>query len=190
MSSIGTLSTAQSDAEKRVITVTTEAGDPVIFSGNPAELPGARHETRQAMQRAGAFKLLVSHNASRQRNGVICVEDLDSVLIVTNLIDDPYQAGYSYETPCPDTATRITRMNASRVLRGSAPFTGVPDITSLPDKVLKMCMPNKDEVETEALAYALTQLSIFEDRIHANKLLKQCQYDGRRLAPRTHPRCN
>ena len=61
MSSIGTTSTAQSDAERRVITVTTEAGDPVIFSGNPAELPGARHETREAMRRAGAFKLLVSN---------------------------------------------------------------------------------------------------------------------------------
>ena len=74
-------------------------------------------------------------------------------------------------------------MNASRVLRGDPPFTGVPDITSLPDKVLKLCVPNRDEVETEALAYALTQLSIFEDRLHANELLKQCGYDGRRLGP-------
>ena len=172
MSSIGTQPTAQSDAEKRVITITTEAGDPVTYTGNPAELPGARYETRLAMQRAGAFKLLVSNNASRQRNGVICVEDLDSVLIVTNLIDDPYKAGYNYETPFPNTATRVTRLNATRALRGDAPFTGVPDITSLPDKVLKMCMPNKDEVETEALAYALTQLSIFQDRVHANELLK------------------
>ena len=116
MSSIGTQPTAQSDAEKRVITITTEAGDPVTYTGNPAELPGARYETRLAMQRAGAFKLLVSNNASRQRNGVICVEDLDSVLIVTNLIDDPYKAGYNYETPCPNTATRVTRLNATRAL--------------------------------------------------------------------------
>ena len=99
----------QGKAYERIVRIKTEAGDPVIFSGNPAELPGARHETRQAMQRAGAFKLLVSHNASRQRNGVICVEDLDSVLIVTNLIDDPYQAGYSYETPCPDTGNNISK---------------------------------------------------------------------------------
>ena len=105
MSSIGTTSTARSDAEQRVITVTTEAGDPVTFSGNPAELPGARYETREAMRRAGAFKLLVSNNASRLRNGVIAVEDLDSVLIVTNMINDPYLANYNYESPCPNTAT-------------------------------------------------------------------------------------
>ena len=39
------------------------------------------------------------------------------------------------------------------------------------------------EVAIEALAYALTQLSIFEDRLHANELLKQCNYDGRQLGP-------
>ena len=60
--------------------------------------------------------------------------------------------------------------DATRAMRGDVPFTGVPDITTIPDKVLKLCTPNKDEVETEALAYALTQLSIFADRIHANEL--------------------
>ena len=40
-------STARSAAEKRVIFVKTEAGDPVIYSGNPAELPGARFEIKK-----------------------------------------------------------------------------------------------------------------------------------------------
>ena len=48
-------SAARSDAEKCVIEITTEAGDPVTYSGNPAELPGARFETRKALKRAGAF---------------------------------------------------------------------------------------------------------------------------------------
>ena len=48
-------STARSAAEKRVIFVKTEAGDPVIYSGNPAELPGARFEIKKAMKRAGVF---------------------------------------------------------------------------------------------------------------------------------------
>ena len=52
-------STALSDAEQRIITIKTEAGDIVKFSGNPAELPGARFETRKALRRAGAFKLLI-----------------------------------------------------------------------------------------------------------------------------------
>ena len=43
--------------------------------------------------------------------------------------------------------------------------------------------PNAHEVVIEALAYALTILSIFEDEQHANELLVQCKYDGRKLAP-------
>ena len=74
-------------------------------------------------------------------------------------------------------------MNATRALAGNAPYTGVPNITVLPDKILKLAQPNAHEVETEALAYALTQLSVFDDRQHANELLVQCNYDGRQLGP-------
>ena len=89
MSSSTTNSTAHGDAQQRVITVKTEAGDIVKYSGNPAELSGARHETRKAMRRAGAYTLLIQHNASRLRNGVICVEELDNILFVTHMINDP-----------------------------------------------------------------------------------------------------
>ena len=172
-----------SDAQKRVVKILTEAEDPVIYSGNPAELPGARHEISQALKRAGAFKLLVTHNGSRMHNGCIAVEHADNILIVTDLINDPSTPSYDYDSPCPDTPTRVARINAQRVLTGEPVFNGVPNITSIPDKILKMCTVNPDEVQTEALAYALTQLSIFEDRLHANELLKQCNYDGRQLGP-------
>ena len=68
---------SEAEAELRVaITVmrqNTEAGDTVKYSGNPAEIPGARYETRKALRRAGVFSLLVEHNASRLKNGTICV---------------------------------------------------------------------------------------------------------------------
>ena len=176
-------STAPSNAQKRVVAIKTEAEDPVIYTGNPAELPGARHEIEKALRRAGAFKLLISHNASRLSNGTICVEDIDNILIVTDLIHDPDMASYDYGNPCPDTPTRVARINASRVLAGDPVFNGVPNITAIPDKILKLCTVNEHEVQTEALAYALTQLSIFEDRLHANELLKRCDYDGRKLGP-------
>ena len=54
-----------------LITVKTESGDIVTYSGNPAELPGIMFETRKAMKRAGAFTLLIKHNASRLKNGII-----------------------------------------------------------------------------------------------------------------------
>ena len=49
-------STAQSEAEKHIITVKTKAGHPAKYSGNPAEFPGARYETGMAMRRAGVFQ--------------------------------------------------------------------------------------------------------------------------------------
>ena len=143
-----------SDAQKRVVKILTEAEDPVTYSGNPAELPGARHEISQALKRAGAFKLLVTHNGSRMHNGCIAVEHADNILIVTDLINDPMSPSYDYDSPCPDTPTRVARINAQRVLTGEPVFNGVPNITSIPDKILKMCTVNPDEVQTEALAYA------------------------------------
>ena len=183
MASTDAQTATPSNAQKRVVAVKTEADDPIIYSGNPAELSGARHEISKALKRAGAFKLLVTHNASRMSNGTIAVEHLDNILIVTDLIKDPATPSYDYDTPCPDTPTRVAQINSQRVLNGDSVFTGVPNITAIPDKILKLCTVNEDEVQTEALAYALTQLSIFQDRLHANELLKLCNYDGRQLGP-------
>ena len=97
-----TTSTALSEAQQRVITVKTDTGDIVKYSGNPAELPGARFETRKAMERAGAFTLLIQHNACRIKGGTICVEHIDSIPIIAKILEDPDQDLYSYDMPCPD----------------------------------------------------------------------------------------
>ena len=177
MSSSTTNSTAHGDAQQRVITVKTEAGDIVKYSGNPAELSGARHETRKAMRRAGAYTLLIQHNASRLRNGVICVEELDNILFVTQMIRDPLVSTYTFEDPCPSTLRKIELFNELRLLNGEAPYTGIENITQVPDRLLKLAIPNEHEVKIEALAYTLTQLSIFEDEQHANELLEKCDYE-------------
>ena len=112
-------STALGEAQQRVITVKTDTGDLVRYTGNPAELPGARFETRKAMKRAGAFTLLIQHNACRIKGGTICVEHIDSIPIIAKVLDDPDQDTYTYEQPCPGTAARIARINATRALAGS-----------------------------------------------------------------------
>ena len=175
MSSGTEISTVHSEAELRVVTIKTEAGDIVKYSGNPAELPGARHEIRKALRRNGAFSLLVKHNASRLRSGAICVEDIDNIAFVTGLIVDPDQSTYSFEQPCPNSAARIASVNVQRTIAGDALYTGADNIASIPDKLLKLCIPNAHEVQIEALAYALTMLSIFEDEQHANELLVALQ---------------
>ena len=181
MSTNTTSSTALSEAESRVITVKTETGDIVKYSGNPAELPGAPHETRKALRRSGAFSLLIKNNASRLRSGVIAVEDLSSIPIVTQLVIDPESDSYSYDRPCQPTSQRIERMNEIRTELGQKPYVAVTGLSDIPDKLLKLAVPNPDEVGIEAHAYALTQLSIFEDRHHANELLEKCEYVPRCL---------
>ena len=183
MGSTNPESTALSAAQARVITVKTESDDIVKYSGNPAELAGARHETYEAMRRAGVFQLLTQHGASRAKGGAICVANLNDIAFVTQLVKDPMQNTYSLENPCPDTQTRMDQLNAERAAAGLPIYSGINSIAEVPDKLLKLAMPNEDEVRTEALAMALTMLSIFEDRHHANELLRRCQYDGRKLGP-------
>ena len=126
MSSGTNQSTVLSDAELRVITVKTEAGDNVKYSGNPAELPGARYETMKAMRRAGAFTLLVEHNAARLKNGTIAVDDVNNIPFVTGLLNDPDQSSYDFEKPCPDTASRINAVNIQRAANGEPAYDGEP----------------------------------------------------------------
>ena len=79
-------STALSAAQARVILIKTDTEDIVKYSGNPAELPGVRFETQKALRRCGAFNLLIKHNAVRLKSGQICVEDIDSIPFVTQMV--------------------------------------------------------------------------------------------------------
>ena len=54
---MSTQSTALSEAQKRIVTITTEAGDIVKYGNNPAELPGARYEMDLCLKRLGAYEL-------------------------------------------------------------------------------------------------------------------------------------
>ena len=70
----------------------------------------------------------------------------------------------------------MARINAAREARGETRYVGIANVSAIPPLLLKLAVPNKDEVETQALAYALTQLSVFEDRQHANELLELCDF--------------
>ena len=138
MGSTNPESTALSAAQARVITVKTESDDIVKYSGNPAELSGARHETYEAMRRAGVFKLLTEQGASRAKGGAICVANLNDIAFVTQLVNDPLQHTYSLENPCPDTQVRMDQLNAERTAAGLAVYAGINSIADVPDKLLKL----------------------------------------------------
>ena len=81
-------------------------------------------------KRLGAFEMLIHYNASRVSSSLIAVEDLDSVLFVTNSLQDPLQDTYDYDNPCPDTPTRVANYNALRTRAGGTLFTGVPNLSA------------------------------------------------------------
>ena len=176
-----TPSTALSEAQKRMVTITTEAGDIVKYGNNPAELAGARFEMDRCLERLGAFNLLITHNAAPVGNNLIATEDLDTIPFITDLLADPNAATYTYRNPCPATPARIAATNVARTAAGQPLYNGVPRISSIPPAYLKLVSPNKYAVAVEDHAYALTQLSIFEDQVEANRLLSQCGRSGRRL---------
>ena len=134
--------TAQAAAEKRVSIPLDTLGKPVKFDGNSASLSGVRFESDEHFKRVGAFELLVSHNASRvSGNGLIATEDVNSIMFVTKNLNDPDQDLYSYDNHCPDSATRVRKYNADCVATGRAVFNGIPDVTRVPAKILKLAMP-------------------------------------------------
>ena len=173
--------TALAEAEKRVVKITSTNGDAVVYDGNPASLAGARHETDLCLERLGAFELLVKHNSTRLNNGTIATEDASNIPFVLNLIEDPHVDTYTYKNPCPDTNQRVAAYNAYRTRRGESLFNGIPSVASLPASLLKMAVPMPNEVRIEDHAYALTMLSIWEDREEANRLLIECDRSGRKL---------
>ena len=111
-------STAQSEPEKRSVTVTTTSGDPIIFHGNPAELAGARHEMNKCLSRNGSFELLIKHGAARLPNGTIAVSSVINIPFVTGMAIDPNQAQYDFDNPCPDADARINAYNAAQQAAG------------------------------------------------------------------------
>ena len=48
------------------------------------------------------------------------MEHRDNILIVADLINNPYTDTYDYASPCPDTLTRVTKINAERAAASKA----------------------------------------------------------------------
>ena len=117
-------STAQSEAEKRSVSVTTISGDPIIFSGNPAELARIRFEINRCLRRNGAFELLIKHGAARLPNGMIAVSSVNNIPFVIGTAVDPALGQYDFDNPCPDADARMLAYNAWAAANGAAQSIG------------------------------------------------------------------
>ena len=178
--STNTISTAHSEAEKRSITVTTTTGDPIVYSNNPAELPGVRYEINRCLYRVGAFELLYKHNACRLSNGAIAVESFSNIPFIIGTAVDPNIGNYDFNNPCPPGDQRLAAYNAA-LPQGEPQIVAPQTINEMTANQLKIAFPAPHEVAIEDHAYALTQLAPFADRKKAAELLEQCNRSGRRL---------
>ena len=146
------------------------------------ERSGVRFEISECLTRLRAFKLLIEKNASKLSNG-LAAESLLDIPFVSGQIVDPDQANYNYDNPCPSAAVRVARFNAGRAAAGLAPYIGYANLQAVPANILKLAMPMPHEIEMDDHAYALTILSVWEDRAEANQLLAACGSSGRALGP-------
>ena len=93
------------------------------------------------------------------------------------LLDDPDQASYTFEKPCPDTSRRINALNLQRTANGEQAYTGATTTSQEFPTSSSTGHPEQARgVHRSARIYALTQLSVFEDKQHANELLVACDY--------------
>ena len=103
-----------------MVKITTEAGDPVKYGNNPAELAGARYEMDLCLQRLGAFELLITHNAAPMGNNMVATEDLDTIPFVADMLNDPLTGTYTYRNPCPATPARVAATSAAQASKEAA----------------------------------------------------------------------
>ena len=178
----------QSDAELRVITVKTEAGDIVKYSGNPAALPGARYETTKALRRAGAFTLLVEHNASRLKNRTIAVDDVNNTFHSSprgRLARRSRSSELHFREAVPGHFETDQRAEPSAHGERRASIHGSDQHRRNSRQAPQLAIPNKHEVSTEALAYTRSRNSAFS-RTRSTQTSFSSRatiYDGSKLKP-------
>ena len=87
---MSTLSTATTHDHESPSTPTYPNGEPILYTGNPAELTGILEALIEHFVNNGMFQPLLTHGAVLLRNGKVAV---DSFTTATFLTDSTYKAG-------------------------------------------------------------------------------------------------
>ena len=95
---------------------------PIIWDGNNAHIAGMLHEVGKYYKRTGLFQLLLKHRAVALRNGRIAVDSYNTVWFTSGKVTDKLASGkptYSFDEPCPPTATRFANAQAAAAAAGT-----------------------------------------------------------------------
>ena len=117
-SKMSTLSTATTHDHESPSTPTYPNGEPIVYTGNPAELTGILEALDEHFINNGLFQPLLTHGAVLLRNGKVAV---DSFTTATFLTDPAYADGVgSFADPYMSTTTSIAKYNATPAGKKSA----------------------------------------------------------------------
>ena len=118
---MSTLSAATTHDHESPSTPTYSNGEPILYTGNPAELTGILEALDEHFINNGLFQPLLTHGAVLLRNGKVAV---DSFTSATFLTDPAYAAGVgSFAEPYESAAKSVgaspstTRPRPARKLR-------------------------------------------------------------------------
>ena len=97
---------------------TDEAGQPLIWDGNPARVLGLLHESSEYFERMGQHQPAITMRAALLSNGRLAVESVSVVPFILGTLTEPDR---SLLDIAPPPTERIAEYNAARTAAGLAP---------------------------------------------------------------------
>ena len=174
-SKMSTLSAATTHDHESPSTPTFSNGEPILYTGNPAELTGILEALNEHFVNNGLFQPLLSHGAVLLRNGKVAV---DSFTTATFLTDPAYAAGVgSFADPYMSTATSIAKYNATP----AGKKTALTAVTAKPPDFDAQFIVSPEMCKAEDNKLLKTVLSIIPNETIAGRLRSAAKGSGRAL---------
>ncbi|KOO45985.1 hypothetical protein Ctob_016633, partial [Chrysochromulina tobinii] len=172
---MSTLSTATTHDHESPSTPTYPNGEPILYTGNPAELTGILEALNEHFVNNGMFQPLLTHGAVLLRNGKVAV---DSFTTATFLTDSTYKAGVgSFAEPYESAAKSIAKYNATP----AGKKTALTEVTTKPTDFDTQFIVSPEMCKAEDNKLLKTVLSIIPNETIAGRLRTAAKGSGRAL---------
>jgi hypothetical protein len=172
---MSTLSAATTHDHESPSTPTYSNGEPILYTGNPAELTGILEALNEHFVNNGMFQPLLTHGAVLLRNGKVAV---DSFTTATFLTDSTYKAGVgSFAEPYESAAKSVAKYNATP----AGKKTALTEVTTKPTDFDTQFIVSPEMCKAEDNKLLKTVLSIIPNETIAGRLRTAAKGSGRAL---------
>ena len=172
---MSTLSAATTHDHESPSTPTYSNGEPILYTGNPAELTGILEALDEHFINNGLFQPLLTHGAVLLRNGKVAV---DSFTSATFLTDPAYAAGVgSFAEPYESAAKSVAKYNATPAGKKNT----LAEVTTKPADFDTQFIVSPEMCKAEDNKLLKTVLSIIPNETIAGRLRTAAKGSGRTL---------